>query len=143
MRWATRAGCHVDRCACAWLVRRFVDPDAEFVFVDDPDDVPDDATPFDMRGVPLSHRGDDCTFETILRVHDLDDPVLWDIARIVHQADLDDDRFDVPEAAGLDTVLRGLSVVCTDDRILDIGNDIFEGLYELRHRILLSGRGSP
>ncbi|MHB8300785.1 MAG: chromate resistance protein ChrB domain-containing protein [Dermatophilaceae bacterium] len=55
MRWATRAGVHVDRAACAWLIRRFVDPDAVFVFVDDPGDVPVDATPFDMRGVPLSH----------------------------------------------------------------------------------------
>ena len=59
MRWATRAGCHVDRAACAWLLRRFVDPTAEFVFVDDPSDVPDDATAFDMRGVELSHRGGD------------------------------------------------------------------------------------
>ena len=55
MRWATRAGVHVDRAACVWLVRRFVDPDAVFVFVDDPDEVPADATPFDMRGVKLSH----------------------------------------------------------------------------------------
>ena len=71
-------GCHVDRAACAWLLRRFVDPDAEFVFVDDPADVPTDATPFDMRGVDLSHHGGDCTFETMLRRYSLDDPVLWD-----------------------------------------------------------------
>ena len=57
MRWATRAGVHVDRAACAWLVRRFVDPEAEFVFVDDADEVEADATPFDMRGVDLSHHG--------------------------------------------------------------------------------------
>jgi hypothetical protein len=53
VKWATRQGCHVDRAACAWVLRRFVDPDATFVFVDDPDDVPTDATPFDMRGVEL------------------------------------------------------------------------------------------
>jgi hypothetical protein len=57
MKWATRAGIHVDRIACAWLIRRFVDPEAEFVFVADPDQVPDDATPFDMRGVDLGHHG--------------------------------------------------------------------------------------
>src|SRR5213596_3261156 len=51
MRWATRRHCHVDRAACAWLIQRFIDPEAEFVFVDDPDEVPADATPFDMRGV--------------------------------------------------------------------------------------------
>ena len=77
MRWATRAGVHIDRAACAWLIRRQLDPDAEFVFVTDPDDVPDDATPFDMRGVDLGHHGTDCSFETILRRHDLTDPVLW------------------------------------------------------------------
>ena len=65
MRWATRAGCHIDRAASAWLIRRFVDAEAEFVFVDDPDDVPADATPFDMRGARLSHRNGDCTFETL------------------------------------------------------------------------------
>ena len=67
MRWATRSGPHVDRTACAWLIRRFVDGEAEFVFVDDPDEVPCDATPFDMRGVELSHHDGECSFEAILR----------------------------------------------------------------------------
>jgi hypothetical protein len=141
MRWATRTGCHIDRAASGWLIARFVDVDAEFVFVDDPDDVPGDATPFDMRGVKLSHRGEDCTFETILRDYALDDPVLWDLARIVHEADLDDERYDAPEAAGLDAALRGLSLVCTDDETLSIGRRLFDGLYELRRRALLLGRG--
>jgi hypothetical protein len=82
------------------LLRRFIDPDAEFLFVDDPDEVPSDATPFDMPGVPLSHHGGDCSFETMLGHFDVDDPVLWDVAQIVHEADLDDERFDAPEAAG-------------------------------------------
>ena len=69
MRWATRRGVHVDRAACAWLLRRFVDTDAMFVFVDDPEDVPADATPFR-----------------------LDDPVLWEASQIVHEADLVDER---------------------------------------------------
>jgi hypothetical protein len=67
MRWATRPECHVDRAACAWLIRRAIDADAEFVFVDDPADVPPDATPFDMRGAELSHHQGDCSFETMLR----------------------------------------------------------------------------
>jgi hypothetical protein len=66
MKWATRAGVHIDRAACAWLIRRDIDPGAEFVFISDPDEVPRDATPFDMRGAELGHHGDDCSFETML-----------------------------------------------------------------------------
>jgi hypothetical protein len=139
VKWATRTGCHVDRCACAWLIRRFVDPDAAFVFVDDPDEVPGDATPFDMRGVDLTHHGEDCTFETILRRYDLDDPALWDVARIVHEADLADDRFDAPEAVGLDVICRGLSMVRGDDEVLMVTRPLFDGLYEYRKRALLLG----
>lgn len=138
MRWATRAGIHVDRAACAWLIRRFVDPDAESVFVDDPDEVPGDVTVFDMRGVELSHHGGDCSFETILRRYTLEDPVLWDVARIVHEADLADDHYVAPEAPGLDVVCRGLSMVRNDVEILDVA--IFDGLYEYRRRALLLGR---
>lgn len=140
MKWATRPGVHVDRAACAWLLRRFIDPDAEFVFVDDPADVPAGATPFDMRGVELSHHGGDCSFETILRHHRLDDPVLWDVARIVHEADLDDDRYEAPEAVGLDVVCRGLSMVREDAEILTVTSAIFDGLYEYRRRAMLLGR---
>ena len=140
MRWATRASVHVDRAACAWLVRRFIDPDAEFVFVDDTDEVPSDATSFDMRGVELSHHGGDCSFETILHRYGLDDPVLWDVARIVHEADLADDRFEAPEATGVDVVCRGLSMVRADEEILAVTGAMFDGLYEYRRRALLLGR---
>jgi hypothetical protein len=140
MRWATRSGVHVDRAACIWLVRRFVDPNAAFVFVDDPDEVPGDSTPFDMRGVELSHHGGDCTFETMLRHYGLDDPVLWDVARIVQEADLGDDRFDAPEAAGLDVICRGLSIVLADADVVTTTAPMFDGLYEHRRRALLLGR---
>jgi hypothetical protein len=138
--WATRAGVHVDRAACAWLIARFIDPGATFVFVTDPAEVPAGATPFDMRGVELSHHGPDCTFETILRRHDVADPVLWRLAEIVHEADLDDERFDAPEAVGLDTVLRGLSMVCDDAQTLTVARAIFDGLYEYHRRAGLLGR---
>jgi hypothetical protein len=140
VRWATRAGVHVDRAACAWLLHRFVDPAAEFVFVDDPDEVPADATAFDMRGVELSHHGGDCSFETILRRYRLDDPVLWDLARIVHEADLADERYDAPEAPGLDVLLRGLSMVAADQEVLALAERLFDGLYEHRRRALLLGK---
>jgi hypothetical protein len=140
MRWATRANCHVDRAACAWLIRRFVDAGATFVFLEDPDDLPEDATPFDVRGVELSHHGGDCTFETFLKRYELDDPVLWDVARIVHEADLEDDRYDAPEARGLDVILRGLSLVADDEELLQLTAPLFDGLYEFKRRALLLGR---
>ena len=139
MRWATRAGCHVDRCACAWLIRRFVDGEAVFVFVDDPDDVPGDATAFDMRGVELGHHGGDCSFETMLRHFELDDPALWDVARIVHEADIGDDRFAAVEAPGLDVICRGLSMIADDEQVLAVTGPLFDGLYEYRKRALLLG----
>lgn len=86
MRWATRRGCHVDRAACAWLIRRFIDPDAECVFVDDPDQVPADAIAFDIRGAALSHHDGGCSFETFLRRYDIRDPALAEIGWIVHDA---------------------------------------------------------
>jgi hypothetical protein len=82
----------------------------------------------------------DCSFETILRRHELSDPVLWRLAAIVHEADLDDERYDAPEAPGLDVVLRGLSMLCDDERILALTGPIFDGLYEYHHRALLLGR---
>ena len=140
MRWATRAGCHIDRAASAWLIRRFIDPQAEFFFVEDPDEVPEGATPFDMRGADLSHHGGDCTFETILKRYGLNDPVLWDLAPIVHEADLADDRYDAPEAPGLDVLLRGLSMVRNDAEVLELSGPLFDGLYEYRKQATLLGR---
>ena len=140
MKWATRAGVHIDRAACAWLIRRFLDPEAVFLFVADPAEVPVDATAFDMRGAELGHHGGDCSFETILRRHDLTDPVLWQIAQIVHEADLADERFDAPAAAGLNIVLRGLSMTSTDEQTLAVSGPVFDGLYEYHRRLLLQGR---
>ena len=143
MRWATRAGVHIDRASCAWLIRRHVDPDAEFVFVTDPDDVPADATPFDMRGVDLGHHGSDCSFETILRRYDLADPVLWRIAAIVHEADIEDEAYDAPEAPGFDLILRALSIAHDDQRVLDLTTPIFDAVHDYLRRTLLTGTDTP
>lgn len=140
MKWATRQGVHIDRAACAWLIRRHIDPDAMFVFVADPADVPADATPFDMPGVDLSHHGGDCTFETLLRRHDLTDPVLWRIAALVHEADVDDGQYDAPEAPGFDLALRALSLVESDDRVLELTGPLFDGVHEFFRRELMLGR---
>lgn len=138
-------GRHIDRAACAWLIRRVIDPAAEFVFVSDPAHVPPDATPFDMRGVELTHHQrspgvEDCTFETILHRWEITDPVLWRIAELVHEADLEDDRFDAPEASGLDVIARGLSMTLDDDAVIAAMRPIFDGLYSYLQRSVLLGR---
>ena len=140
MKWATRERIHIDRSACAWLIRRNIDHDAEFVFVADPADIPSGATAFDIAGAELSHHAGDCSFETILRRYDLDDPVLWRIAAIVHEADLDDQRYDAPEAPGLDLALRGLSMTRSDEEMLRLTGPLFDGIYEYCRRALLLGR---
>src|SRR5215204_5532877 len=80
MLWATRRGCHVDRAACIWLIRRFVDSDASFAFFGDPAEAPEGAELFDVVGARLSHRGEDCSFETFLKDYELEDRVLHEIA---------------------------------------------------------------
>src|SRR5205807_8542947 len=87
--WVTRAHIHVDRMACGWLIRRFIDPDARFAFVDPArEPLPDGAIPFDVADVEFGHHGDRCSFETFLVVLGLDDPALAAISQIVHDIDL-------------------------------------------------------
>lgn len=141
MRWATRAGVHVDRAACAWLLRRFVDDQASFLFVQDPADVPAGVTPFDIRGAELGHHGNRCSFESILERFGLTDPALEEIGRIVHEADLADDTYDAPIAAGLDVLIRGLGLLQHDDVVLlTVTDQLFDGLYEHTRKRLLTGR---
>ena len=103
MRWATGEAATSTGPGCAWLIRRFIDPDAEFVFVDDPDDVPADATAFDMpRRRALAITTAMQLRDVPARGYDLVDPALVEIGRIIHEADLADERFDAPEARGLD-----------------------------------------
>ncbi len=140
MKWATRQGVHIDRAACAWLIRRFIDPEPQFLFVADLAEVSADAIPFDIPGVEYSHHGADCTFETLLRHRDLTDPVLWRLAALVHEADVDDGRYDAPEAPGFDVALRGLSMVASDEQVLALTGPLFDGTYEFFRRQLLLGR---
>jgi hypothetical protein len=130
--WATRRHVHIDRTACAWLIRRFIDADAEFVFVDDPDEVPPGATPFDMRGVELGHIAGRCSFETILVVFELRDGALDRLGHMVHEADIGDERYDAPEAAGLDALLRGLALGAESDaQMLELTAPVYDALYAL------------
>jgi hypothetical protein len=131
MKWATRAGCKIDRAACAWLIRRFIDPDAAFVFVRDRSHVPPDATEFEIPGAALGHHDGDCTFEVLLRRYELTDPGLWTIARIVHEADIGDERYPAPEAPGLAAVILGLASAGDDEHTLAASRPIFDGLLRL------------
>lgn len=131
MLWVTRPNCHVDRTACAWLIRRFIDQEATFAFVDDPAAASRlGGTPFDMRGVELGHRDERCSFESILLKYHLDDPALHELAVIIHEADLNDDKYHTPEAAGVDAVIRGLGLVVENDPALfSITQRLYDGLY--------------
>jgi hypothetical protein len=129
VKWVTRAGLHVDRTACAWLIRRFIDADAEFLFIIDPADLPPEATPFDIPGHAFSHHDGDSTFEVMARHYRIDHPGVRRIGRIIHEADIEDERYDAPEAPGLDAIVRGLAHVLGDDtRLIETTSAIYDGL---------------
>jgi hypothetical protein len=128
--WITRPRPGVDRMSSAWLIRRFIDPAARFGFVTSATDAAADAIPFDMFGVEFSHHGGACTFETLCARFGLDDPGLRRLAAIVHDLDLKDDRFGVPEAATVGLAIEGLQLAHADDgTLLDHGMTLFDALY--------------
>lgn len=128
-RWVTRPRPHVDRIASAWLIKRFIDPDAAFVFAP-PAEFPPDAIPFDAPGVELTHHGEDCTFETLLKRARLRDRRLARLAEVVHEADLRDGKYPHEEARGIDVAIRALLAASPDDQhVLTQGMSLFEGLY--------------
>ncbi len=130
MHWATRRGCHVDRTACAWLIKHFLDPEATFSFFREPAEAPEDAELFDVAGARLSHHGEDCSFETFLNEYDLGDPVLSEIAEIIHDADLMDEKYGRPESEGLDAIVRGMQLSLPNDETLIHHTDVlYDGLY--------------
>lgn len=128
-RWATRPRPHIDRLGSAWLVKRFIDPQAEFLFLP-PDEFPADAVPFDTLGAQFGHQGEDCTFETLLGRSGLRDRRLTELAEIVHEVDLRDQKFRREEARGVDLAVRGLLAVFKDDQeVLAHALTLFDGLY--------------
>jgi hypothetical protein len=131
-RWMTRRNLHIDRLASAWLIKRFIDKRPRFYFVADGETV-EGVIPFDMYGAELTHHGEDCTFETMLKRFGLSaSKGLFEIAEIVHDIDLKDDKFHRLEAAGLNAIINGLSETLRDDRkLLQQCGSIFDGLYSL------------
>lgn len=127
--WTTRERIHIDRLCSAWLIRRFIDPDAKFVFAPE-SNLPKGAIQFDVFGAEFSHHGEDCTFETLMKSFQLKDKALTAIAEIVHDVDVKDNKFGRPEAPGLDVVVRALSDFHKDDhKMLEIGSVILDAIY--------------
>lgn len=133
MKWITRERPKIDRIACPWLIRRFVDPQAEFLYVPAASVLSEarrlGAIPYDIPGVELTHDGPRCSFDAILRKYALDDPALRALADIVRAADTDTlDRS--PQAPGLLAITLGLSATIADDHeMLAIGLRLYEALY--------------
>jgi len=118
VKWVTREFVHVDRTACPWLIKKFVDPQAEFIFVptEEIEEVvkTQEAIPFDAPGVRLGHRDGKCSFETIMEEYNLKDPVLHELAKIVHAADTRDTAV-APEGIGLSAIMTGARFNVKDD----------------------------
>jgi hypothetical protein len=133
MKWITRERPKIDRIACPWLIKNFVDREAEFIYVSKEivfaKAVELNAIPYDIPGAEYSHEGDRCTFDFILKKHQLNQPALHQLAKIVRGADTD--RFDLaPQAAGLWAISAGLSYNYKDDfDQLEIGMKIYDALY--------------
>jgi hypothetical protein len=134
--WVTRRGVYVDRIASAWLIRRFIDPDARFKFVPARGYLPEPGEiRFDMYEGEVTHEGDRCTFEVLLGRADLTDPALQAIGEIVHDIDLKDAKFGRDEASGIASVIDGIAATNKDDaRRLERGAAILDDLYQLFRR---------
>jgi len=147
MKWVTREKVQVDRVACPWLIRKFVDPTAEFLFV--PEDQVmtvakrEGATPYDVTGVELGHHGKECSFDAIVKKHGLSsDPALVLLARIVNGADTDNSLWNQPESAGLRAVARGFrGLGFRDDHELNAAEWIvYDALYAYCKQMVQEGK---
>ena len=147
MKWVTRKNASVDRIACPWLIKRFIDPDAEFLYVPAPDVISvaerEGALPYDVAGVDLGHVDGRCSFESIIHKYELKDPALDRLALIVHGADVSADLAITPEAAGLKAIAHGFAIVHGEDDHLkiELETPMYDALYAwCQHQV---GRVKP
>ena len=135
MKWVTREHPKTDRIACPWLIRKFIDPDAEFIYVpaDQVLDVAqrEGAYSYDAPGALYTHRDGLCSFEVLVEEYEIDDPAVHRLARIVHGADVADDRDATPESRGLLAVAEGFHLLIPDDepRQLQTELPVYDALY--------------
>jgi hypothetical protein len=133
LKWVTREHVHVDRTACPWLIQKFVDPKAEFIFVPVEKITEivskEKAIPFDAPNVELGHHGDKCSFDAIVERYKIKDSAVLELAKIVRAADTDKPEL-APEAAGLDAVMTGISIASRDDyEAIEKAKTVYDALY--------------
>jgi hypothetical protein len=144
VKWVTREHPRTDRIACPWLIRKFIDPDAEIVYVR-PDDVLDyadreGAISFDAPGARYTHRGGNCSFETLVEEYDIGDPAVAVLARVVHGADVSDDRDATPQSRGLEAIAEGFALLELDDqRQLELELPVYDALYAWAQQLVSAG----
>ena len=134
MQWVTREHPRTDRIACPWLIRKFIDPEAEIVYL--PADQVlayaqrEGATSFDAPGATYTHRGNQCSFETLVDHYRIDDPAIALLARIVHGADVTEDADATPQSRGLEAIAHGFALLDVDDqRQLELELPVYDALY--------------
>jgi hypothetical protein len=141
MKWVTRERPKTDRIACPWLIRRFIDPEAEFLYVA-ADDVllvaeREGALSYDAPGARYTHRDGLCSFEVLVEEYGIEDPAVGLLARIVHGADVAEDVDETPQSAGLKAVAEGFSYLVTDDHAqLELELPVYDALYEWCRRVV-------
>jgi hypothetical protein len=134
MEWVTREHPRTDRIACPWLIRKFIDPEAVIVYLPASDVLAyaerNGAISFDAPGARFTHRGQHCSFETLIEEYHLEDPALAIVARVVHGADVTEDRDAMPESAGLLAIADGFAGLGLDDqRQLELEMPVYDALY--------------
>jgi hypothetical protein len=134
VKWVTREHPRTDRIACPWLIRKFIDADAEIVYVPREDVLAyaerEGAISFDAPGARYTHRDGNCSFETLVEEYRIDDPAIAVLARVVHGADVSDDRDSTPQSRGLEAIADGFALLDLDDqRQLEIELPVYDALY--------------
>ena len=131
MKWVTWENVGVDRIGCSWLIHRYIDPQAEFMFIPvGHTPIPEGYEPFDIPGVRLTHRHGHCTFHTMLQEYQLSDPVLQRIAQIIDEADVVQSVTVEPIATGLDFLCEGVRLISPNDQsAIESGRLLYEALY--------------
>jgi len=139
VKWVTREHPKTDRIACPWLIRKFIDADAEIVYVPKDDVLAfaerEGAISFDAPGAKYTHRDGNCSFETLVEEYKIDDPAIAVLARVVHGADVSDDRDNTPQSRGLEAIADGFALLDLDDqRQLELELPVYDALYAWAQR---------
>ncbi len=147
MKWVTRERVKVDRVACPWLIRKFIDPKAEFLFVAEDKVMEvakrDGAIPYDVKGVEFGHHGKECSFDALVKKHQLDrDPAIVLLAKIVNGADTDNSLWNQPEAAGLNAIAEGFRHLGLKDdhQVLTAESVVYDALYAYCREMVRRGK---